>query len=278
MSIINGFKAFGQNQPGFVHNQIDTDEFYAEKDRQKGKKRDSWNLDEASAVYEPSQTQTKNVTYEKPSVAVTKTDTASASTVELSDAAKSLLEELKEKYGNCDFIIANYSSDEEADELMSHGTKEYSVLIEPELLEKMAADEATKEQVMGQIDTAMDQMNQMLEDLGDDAENVESIGVSFKADGTITYFAKMIEDSEAKNKELQEDLKEKRAEKKEHEKELEEERVKKRDESDEDKDQPQKADNYITATSIEDLLAQIREKSSAMSKVEVETTAEATDN
>ena len=64
--------------------------------------------------------------------------------VELSDDAKDLLKRLKKKYGNMDFVVANYSSDEEAQRYLAGGTKDYSVLIEPEVLEKMAADEETE--------------------------------------------------------------------------------------------------------------------------------------
>ena len=36
-----------------------------------------------------------------------------------------------------DFMVAEYEGDDEAAEYLSRGTKDYSVLIEPELLEKM---------------------------------------------------------------------------------------------------------------------------------------------
>ena len=58
----------------------------------------------------------------------------------LSDEAKDLLQELKEKYRNMDFMVAHFSSDEEAQSYLSRGTKDYSVLIDPETLEAMAAD------------------------------------------------------------------------------------------------------------------------------------------
>ena len=51
---------------------------------------------------------------------------------------------MQKKYGDRDFFVADYSSDDEAQRYLSRGSKEYSVLIEPELLEKMAADESVK--------------------------------------------------------------------------------------------------------------------------------------
>ena len=68
---------------------------------------------------------------------------------ELSQGAKDLLNEMQKKYGDMDFFVADYSSDDEAQRYLSRGSKEYSVLIEPELLEKMAADESVKEKYLG---------------------------------------------------------------------------------------------------------------------------------
>ena len=70
---------------------------------------------------------------------------------ELSQGAKDLLNEMQKKYGDMDFFVADYSSDDEAQRYLSRGSKEYSVLIEPELLEKMAADESVKEKYLGII-------------------------------------------------------------------------------------------------------------------------------
>ena len=55
---------------------------------------------------------------------------------------------MQKKYGDRDFFVADYSSDDEAQRYLSRGSKEYSVLIEPELLEKMAADESVKEKYL----------------------------------------------------------------------------------------------------------------------------------
>ena len=66
---------------------------------------------------------------------------------------------------NWDFFIANYSSDEEAQEYLSRGTKEYSVLIEPELLEEMAKDAETKEKYFGIIEDGTRQLDKIKEDL-----------------------------------------------------------------------------------------------------------------
>ena len=55
---------------------------------------------------------------------------------------------MQKKYGDRDFFVADYSSDDEAQRYLSRGSKEYSVLIEPELLEKTAADESVKKSIL----------------------------------------------------------------------------------------------------------------------------------
>lgn len=146
--------------------------------------------------------------------------------VNLSDRAKELLKELQKKYGNMDFIIADYETDEEASTLLARGTKEYSVLIEPEILEQMAADEEVKAKYMGLIESSVGQLTDMKEKLEDAGEEVTHLGVSIEADGTMKFFAKLEQMSEkqrerihnakeARNRERAEEkeaLEEKRAE------------------------------------------------------------------
>ncbi len=134
--------------------------------------------------------------------------------VELSDGAKKILDELKEKYGNMDFFVSNYSSDEEAEDIMSRGTKEYSVLIEPELLEKMAEDEETKEKYMGVIEDSTNQLADMKTQIEESGEEVESLGIKIDADGTTKFFAKIKEQNEKYQKQVEADKEAAKAEEK----------------------------------------------------------------
>ena len=144
--------------------------------------------------------------------------------VELSKEAKALLEELRKKYGNMDFMVADYDSEEEASDILSRGTKEYSVLIESEMLEKMAADEEYKAKQLGILEEATGNLKEMSQQLGDKAGDVKRLGVSVGADGKVTYFAELekmsekqrarIEKSKADKKET-EKAAEKKAEKQE---------------------------------------------------------------
>lgn len=120
--------------------------------------------------------------------------------VTLSAQAKELLKKLQKKYGNMDFIIADYESDEEASALLSRGTKEFSVLIDPETLEQMAADEEIKEKYTGLIEESIGTINNMKEQLGEAKEDVSRFGISIGKDGTISFFSELEKISEEKSK------------------------------------------------------------------------------
>ena len=136
--------------------------------------------------------------------------------VELSKGAKALLEELKKKYGNMDFMVANYDSEEEAADILSRGTKEFSILIEPEMLEKMAANEEYKAEQLATLEEATGNLQKMSGQLGDKADDVKRLGVSIGSDGTVTYFAELEKMSEKQRERIEKsraDKKEAEAEK-----------------------------------------------------------------
>ena len=122
-----------------------------------------------------------------------KVSSAGSKTDGLSDRAKEYLEKLRKKYGSMDFIVADYSTDEEADKLLSKGKGEYNVLISPDLLEKMAADEDTAAQYEGLIEESAQSIGDMKQELGGDADMVDKFGVTVDADGKLTLRAKLIE-------------------------------------------------------------------------------------
>ena len=84
--------------------------------------------------------------------------------VQLSSAAKKLLKELKAKYSNMEISVAEWSSDEEQDYYASKCTKDYSVLISPEALEQMAADESVREKYEAILDGAGESSKKMQEE------------------------------------------------------------------------------------------------------------------
>lgn len=118
---------------------------------------------------------------------------ASEKSDKLSKTAQDYLEKLKKKYGNMDFIIADYSTDEEADKLLAKGKGEYNVLITPALLEKMAADESVAAEYEGKIDQSVESIEQIRTDLGDDADMVDKYGVTFDSEGNMSIRAKLVD-------------------------------------------------------------------------------------
>lgn len=184
--------------------------------------------------------------------------------VELSEAAKNLLAELKEKYGDIDFFVAEFSTDEEAQYYHNQSTKKYSCVIDPKTLEEMAADEAVKEKYVGIIDTADEKFDQVKEELGEDADQVKRMGITVDKDGVVTYFAeltkqtvKMQEDLRNQQKELRAEKKE-RAEKAEKMKAEREERAEKMTGKKDEAEKPVNP-NKVTASTIEELTAKLKE-------------------
>ncbi len=165
--------------------------------------------------------------------------------IQLSQAAVKLLQELKQKYSNADIFVANYDNDYEAQKYLSQGTREFSILIEPDLLEKMAADESVKAKYMGIIEDSTQKLADMMSELGDDADPIEKIGFTVKADGTIKYFAELSKSAEAQRERIEKAQEKKseeakKAEKKDFEKKALEKRTK------------------VEADSIEDLFEAIK--------------------
>ncbi len=176
----------------------------------------------------------------------------------LSEKAQSLLDKIKEKYGEkMDFMVASYSSEEEAQRYLSGGTKEYSVLINPELLEKMASEKDGEKKISSMIEDATSKLSDVAEKLGEDSDVVR-LGVSFDQDGNASYFAEL-EKGSAKQRERIENA---RAEKKEQaakEKKAAEKKAAKERLS--GRDDPYAYDGKRTtvyADSIDDLLEKIR--------------------
>lgn len=111
--------------------------------------------------------------------------------VQLSDRAKALLQELKKTYSNMDFIVADYETEEEAASYLNRGSKEYSVLIDPEELERMASDDDVKEQNLSLLNDAVGKLDEMKSQLGDRENEVVRMGVSIGKNGEVSYFAEL---------------------------------------------------------------------------------------
>lgn len=144
--------------------------------------------------------------------------------VQLSDRAKKLLEELKKNYSNMDFIVADYETDEEASAYLAKGTKEYSVLIEPETLEEMAADEEAKAKYTGILDDSVEQLKDIKDKLGDKQDEVTHIGISIGKDGSVSYFADLEKIGERQKEWIEKSRESKKEERTEQEKKAQEQK------------------------------------------------------
>ncbi|MCM1174764.1 MAG: DUF6033 family protein [Blautia sp.] len=172
--------------------------------------------------------------------------------VQLSDRAKKMLEELKKSYGNMDFIVADYETDEEAASYLSRGTKEYSVLIEPETLEEMAADKDAREKYMGILDDAVDQLKDIKDQLGDKKDEVAHLGISVGKDGQVSYFAELEKAGEKQKEWVEKTRESKKEERAEQEKKAQEK--KNQDIAAQERTKKTK----VQADSVEELLEKIR--------------------
>ncbi len=194
--------------------------------------------------------------------------------VQLSDKAKALLEELKSKYGNMDFFIADYSTDEEAQRYLSRGTKDFSVLIDPATLEAMAADEETKTKYTDMIDKATSQLADIKDQLAEDeGTEVKRIGITFDSEGNMSMFAELEQISERRREAIAKEREARKAEAEEA-KEKAAEKADEKAESDEIKVEHKKAGRslwdgidppddkvkrtVVSATTVEELLSQIK--------------------
>ncbi|MCM1192995.1 MAG: DUF6033 family protein [Butyrivibrio sp.] len=136
----------------------------------------------------------------------------SSNKVELSSAAKKLLKELHNTYGDTDFMVASYETEEEAASYLSRGTGTYSVLLTPEELEKMAADEDYKKKNLQTLDDAVAKLKDMKDQLGDKGEDVKRVGVAIGDDGQVSYFAELEKSSENQRERIEKQRAEKKEE------------------------------------------------------------------
>lgn len=133
---------------------------------------------------------------------------------ELSSRAQKLLEDLQKRYKNMDFMVSSWKTDAEADAYMARGTKQYSVLIDPETLEEMAEDEEARNKFTNVLNEVPNKFDKIKKELGDKADEVTHLGISVNGKGEVSYFAEleqMGEKQQERIKEIRESKKEEAA-------------------------------------------------------------------
>ncbi|MCL1866396.1 MAG: DUF6033 family protein [Oscillospiraceae bacterium] len=107
----------------------------------------------------------------------------------LSAAANSILEELKKKYAGVNFMVADFSTDEEAQRYLRKGKSGVNCVITPDLLERMAADEETREHYEGLIDSAIVGLDTMKANVSDKVSKIiDSYGIAIDSSGSVSYY------------------------------------------------------------------------------------------
>ncbi|MCM1027253.1 MAG: DUF6033 family protein [Roseburia sp.] len=157
------------------------------------------NYNAYSSIYE----QEKTTASQRTAKAKETEKTGSGSKVTLSDRAKKLLKDLQKSYGNMDFMIADYSTEEEAASYLSRGKNDYSVLLTPEELEKMAADEDYKKENLKTLDDAVAKLGEMKNQLGEQGEDVKRLGIAIGDDGEVSFFAELEKTSEKQRERIE---------------------------------------------------------------------------
>lgn len=108
---------------------------------------------------------------------------------ELSDAAKTYLDNLKSKYSNVDFFVAEFEEGDNTSRYTSGSKAEFSCVITPSLLEKMASDSETAKKYEDIIEGAGGQLKQMIEDLGEQKEQIANYGITVSEESGVNYYA-----------------------------------------------------------------------------------------
>ncbi|MDD6571279.1 MAG: DUF6033 family protein [Thermoflexaceae bacterium] len=207
----------------------------------------------------------------------------------LSEKAQKYYDQLKQKFGNMDFILVSKDMKETAKANVAQyaNANKTVVLIDEEKIERMASDEEYRKKYEGIISGATAQLEQMKNQMGSSASNVKTYGIKINDGGNASFFAVIDKSLAAQKERIQKKAKEKAEEKKKSEKEardekLEEYRTGKQDKADriakkESKDYwSRNEEDYVTVTagSIEELVKKIDDTVYAVMSDNVETETE----
>ena len=198
--------------------------------------------------------------FSKESTPIKKTnDISGKNEANLSKKAQDFLKNLREKYGDYDFMIGNSTDDLKA--LSKTGSKEFSVIFSSAEIERMANDEKYAEEKMQGVQGAVKMCKRICEENGyvsefdgGNGENgtINKIGVSIDDNGNMKLFAEL-EKTSSKQRERIEKNKAKHAE----EKKSAEKAKKKNPYEKEDKDTVKRT--TIEASSEEELIQKIKD-------------------
>jgi len=177
----------------------------------------------------------------------------------LSDEAKKYYNQLKQKFGNYDFVLVSRDEKENAKANASryaNGIKTV-VLIDEDKIERMATDAAYRKQYEDILSGAASQLESMKQSMGGLGADVKGYGMQVNDNGTVSFFAVLKEMSQEQKERIEKHAKEKQAD---HKKEVKEENQEKLKELTEHDDHPEKTVT-ISAGSVEELMLKIEDYS-----------------
>lgn len=128
-------------------------------------------------------------------------DTGIFTSKELSPKAQSLLDKLREKYGDYDFVVADNVDDPQA--LTANSTKKYSVILSSDELEKMAESEDYANEIMGKVDDAVKTADSMIEQAKQNGVEISQMTISLDSEGNTKFFATLEKLSESQQERLE---------------------------------------------------------------------------
>ncbi|MCR4741008.1 MAG: DUF6033 family protein [Lachnospiraceae bacterium] len=131
----------------------------------------------------------------------------------LSEKGKKYYEELKQKYGNMDFILVSADKKDYAKQMAGSyaNPNKMVVLIDEEKIERMAEDEDFRKQYEGLIESAASNIPK-LKNAFDGNSNVAGYGMQVNDNGTASFFAIMKKASDDQAARIEEKREEKREE------------------------------------------------------------------
>ena len=211
-------------------------------------------------------TTTSTTTSTKTASTITKTTDygKTIGNVKLSDTAAQYYQQLKQKYGNMDFVLV--SSDQKANVSANAATfsnpNKMAVLIDADKIEKMASDKNYREQYENTIQNAssgISQMKTLIERAGM-GRSVQGYGMLVNDGGASSFFAVMKKSFSKQKEQIDKNAERKAADKKE-EKKIEEKKAQKNAKEKESENVEKNNSNKeametqtITANSLEELL------------------------
>ncbi|MCR5322875.1 MAG: DUF6033 family protein [Lachnospiraceae bacterium] len=138
--------------------------------------------------------------------------TSKANEAKLSKRAQDFLNDLRERFGDYDFMVGN--SNDDLRSMVNGSNKEFSVIFSSEEIEKMAADENYAEEKFRAVDDAVEMSMRINEQFGFESaldaaqgngNTLSRFGVAIGDDGKVTLFAELEKTADKQKEHLEAD-------------------------------------------------------------------------